>query len=80
MLVRAKKHVEVRDERRRKFFQRNVAHMVSLIEELFQMLVNNLILVQTFGGFHSCLDEFLVILIILLEHFHQRVLPVFQSQ
>lgn len=53
--------------------------MVSLVEKLFQMLINSLILVQTFGGFNSCFDGFLVILIILLEHFHQRVLPVFQS-
>ena len=80
VLVRAEEHVEVSDESGGKLFQCDVAHMVPLVEKLFQMLVNDLILVQAFGGFHSCLDKFLVVLVVLLKYFQQRVLTVFQTQ
>ena len=80
MLVRAQEHLEVGDESRGKLFQGYVLHMVADGEELLQVLVNYTVLFQCTLGFHACFHLFLIVLVVLAEHLHQRVVAVFQSE
>lgn len=80
MLVRAQEHLEVGDESRGKLFQGDVLHMVADVEELLHVLVNGAVLQQRAFGFHACLHLLLVVLVVLAEHLHQRVVAVFQSE
>jgi len=54
--------------------------MVADVEELLQVLVNDTVLFQCAFGFHACLHLFLIVLVVLAEHLHQRVIAVFQSE
>ena len=80
VLVRAQEHLEVGDEGGRKLFQRDVLHAVADGEELLQVLVNGLVFQECTFGFHAGLHLFLVVLVVLAEHLHQRVVAVFQSE
>ena len=80
MLVRAEEHLEVGDKCRGKLLHGDVLHMVADIEELLQVLVNGLVLQERAFGFHASLHLFLVVLVVLAEHLHQRVVAVFQSE
>ena len=55
-------------------------HMVADVEELLHVLVNGAVLQQRAFGFHACLHLLLVVLVVLAEHLHQRVVAVFQSE
>lgn len=44
------------------------------------MFVNGAVLQQRTFGFHACLYLFLVVLVMLVEYLHQRVVAVFQSE
>ena len=80
MLVRAEEHLEVGDKCRGKLLHGDVLHMVADIEELLQVLVNGLVLGKRALGFHACRHLFLVVLVVLIEHLHQCVAAVFQSE
>jgi hypothetical protein len=80
VLVCAQEHLEVGDESRGKLFQSDVFHMVSDVEELLQMLVNDTVLFQCTFCFHACFHLLLVVFIMPAEHLHQRVVAVFQSE
>ena len=80
MFVSAQEHLEVGDESGRKLFQGDVLHTVADGEELLQVLVNGLVLQERAFGFHTGLHLFLVVLVVLPEHLHQRVVAVFQSE
>ena len=54
--------------------------MVSDVEELLQMLVNDTVLFQCTFCFHACFHLLLVVFIMPAEHLHQRVVAVFQSE
>ena len=54
--------------------------MVADVEELLHVLVNGAVLQQRAFGFHACLHLLLVVLVVLAEHLHQRVVAVFQSE
>ena len=62
------------------FFQCNILHAVADGEELLQVLVNGPVLQERAFGFHAGLHLFLVVLVVLAEHLHQRVVAVFQSE
>ena len=78
MLVRAEEHLEVGDKCRGKLLHGDVLHMVADIEELLQVLVNGLVLGKRALGFHAC--RHLLVLVVLIEHLHQCVAAVFQSE
>lgn len=80
MLVRAQEHLEVGDESRGKLFQCDVLHMVADVKELLQVFVNGAVLQQRAFCLHACLHLFLVVLVVLAEYLHQRVVAVFQSE
>lgn len=80
VLVRAQEHLKVGDEGGRKLFQCNILHAVADGEELLQVLVNGPVLQERAFGFHAGLHLFLVVLVVLAEHLHQRVVAVFQSE
>ena len=79
-MVSAQEHLEVGDESGRKLFQGDVLHAVADGEELLQVLVNGLVLQERAFGFHASFYLFLVVLVVLPEHLHQRVVAVFQSE
>ncbi len=80
MFVRAQEHFKIGNESGRKLFQSNVFYAVADGEELLQVLVNGLVLQERAFGFHACRHLFLVVLVVLPEHLHQRVIAVFQSE
>ena len=80
MFVRAQKHLEVGNESGGKLFQRDVLHVVTDVEKLLQVLVNGLVLQKRAFGFHACFHLLGIVLVVLLEHLHQRVIAVFQSE
>ena len=80
MFVRAQKHLEVGNESGGKLFQRDVLHVVTDVEKLLQVLVNGLVLQECAFGFHACFHLLGIVLVVLLEHLHQRVIAVFQSE
>ena len=80
MFVRAQKHLEVGNESGGKLFQRDVLHVVTDVEKLLQVLVNGLVLQECAFGFHASFHLLGIVLVVLLEHLHQRVIAVFQSE
>lgn len=54
--------------------------MVTDVEKLLQVLVNGLVLQECAFGFHACFHLLGIVLVVLLEHLHQRVIAVFQSE
>ena len=63
-----------------KLFQRDVLHVVTDVEKLLQVLVNGLVLQECAFGFHACFHLLGIVLVVLLEHLHQHVIAVFQSE
>ena len=80
VFVRAQEHLEVGNESGCKLFQCDVLHVVADVEEFLQVLVNGLVLHERSFGFHTCLHLLGVILVMLLEHLHQGMVAVFQSE
>ncbi len=54
--------------------------MVADVEELLHVLVNECGASEDVPSAHACLHLLLVVLVVLAEHLHQRVVAVFQSE
>ncbi len=54
--------------------------MVADVKELLQVFVNGAVLQQRAFGFHACFHLFFIVLVVLAEHLHQRVVAVLQSE
>ena len=80
VFVRAQEHFKIGNESGGKLFQGDVLHVVADGEELLQVLVNGLVLQERAFGFHTSLHLLGIVLVVLLEHLHQCMVAVFQSE
>ena len=79
VLLRAEEQLEIRNERRGKLAQGDVAHLVALSDELRQMVIDGAVFQVAALAFHFSY-HLGVVLIMLLEHGKQGFVVLPQSQ
>ena len=80
LLFGAQEDVEVGDESRSKFFQRNIADTVAGLDELLQMFIDRAILVVSGWASQARINLFEKVLIVLGKDFQQGFVSHFQTQ
>lgn len=79
VLLRAEEQLEVRDERRGKLAQGDVAHLVALADELRQVVIDGAVLPVAALALHLA-HHLGVVLVVLPEHGKQRLVVLSQAQ